>query len=919
MATGNGLVCYNGYSFRSFTTKDGLPDNEVFGLYEDIYHRLWMKPFAKEICYMWKGRIYNRHNDEMLKKVKLHNIAQYVVSDRWGNVFASESNAITCISPTGEVKRITQLDGQSLYYLVPRLDTAGRLLALSKNKLYRYQRDHFELVLVLPESNLPDYIEGPMRTFITESLSWTPPALFLSRYNCNSRTGLYFSDVERARTHYFGRLSDTSVILATSDGIHIKNLFTGKLQETLLDGYDVACAMHDKEGNLWAGTLGQGVFRISRSPISSIPLSKASQPIRFLQAGPKELILSSDDGMLALVRHTGARPALLWERPIDPAHAHELCTYAGRNSEGRWVINQGGYFRLYTSSLKPLPHYAALHVYSKTVMEEGKDQLLVGTPVELNRVDTRRLQCTDTLLQDRITAVTKLGKIIYAGTLNGLFMSDGNQQMTPCTLPELTGHIAALYADSLLWVANNNATLIILDHDKALARITSDNGLVCNHIFVIKSSKNLVWIGTDEGLYALTKSPPFRIVRHLSERHGLNSNEIHHLEVTGGTIWAASSKGLNYFKEQDVIPVKQQASFLVTTVQNEDVVIPLQQQPLTLNKKTLRIDFDVIDHSGISKPGFAYRLNEGKWTELDNSSLYFPTLPYGDFVVFLRATSPEWEAPKIIQIAFYRPPPLYLRWWFVLLLTLSGAAVLAYLARRYLQWESRKEKERLLVQQNLLQLEQLALQGQMNAHFIFNCITAIRQHYNKGDLARANRFVDAFSALIRTAFEMVNQTFTSLDKELRYLGQYLRVEQERFNHSFSFTIKTELAIRASQVPVPTMLLQPLVENAIKHGVRSLPDGLGAIQIGIKQQEGWISITIEDNGPGRKRNQHIDETGRPIISITSTTVNQKRIDILNQLFDGLISMQTTDIPDPEGHIAGTRVTLTYPLNIYELTV
>jgi len=559
-----------------------------------------------------------------------------------------------------------------------------------------------------------------------------------------------------------------------------------------------------------------------------------------------------------------------------------------------------------------------LRIYNKSAVPEDKDHMLFGTPLAMLRVDTRHFRILDTLLNERVTSVAKMKETIYAGTLNGLYAAKPGTAMAPFALPGLRGHITALCADSILWVANNTPALIAVDGDCVLARLDHNDGLVCRHITAIRASDSLLWIGTDEGLYTVTRRAPFKVVRHLSEMQGLNSNEVRYLEATHGIVWAATNKGLNYFREQEMIPARRQVSFLITALRNEDTVLPLLQQTTELKGKTLRIDFDVVDQSGVSQPRFAYRLNEGKWIELDNDYLYFPTLPYGNFTVFLHASSPGWDAPKVIRMSFHRPYPLYLRWWFLLLLALLGAALLACLVRRYLRWESKKERERLLVQQNLLQLEQLALQGQMNAHFIFNCITAIRQHYNKGDLARANRFVDVFSTLIRTAFEMVNQTFTSLDKELRYLEQYLKVEQERFSHSFRFTITTDILTSAALVPVPTMLLQPLVENAVKHGVRSLPDGMGAIQIGITQQEDKIHIAVEDNGAGRKRDQHLDEAGRPVISITSTTVNQKRIDILNKLFEGQIAMQTIDIVDRGGRIAGTRVILTYPLSIYELT-
>ena len=218
------------------------------------------------------------------------------------------------------------------------------------------------------------------------------------------------------------------------------------------------------------------------------------------------------------------------------------------------------------------------------------------------------------------------------------------------------------------------------------------------------------------------------------------------------------------------------------------------------------------------------------------------------------------------------------------------------------------------MQLNLLELEQMALQGQMNPHFIFNSIASIKEYYNSGDIIKANRLLDTFTSLIRTTFEISAQTFTTLADELKYLSQYLQIEQERFNNSFSFSIDKQIQVPESQVPVPTMLLQPLVENAVRHGMRHLPDGKGKIAITIVQQQEIIAIAIADNGLGRRATLEMKKRQYFHNSVTSTTVNEKRIDILNKILDQKINIHIEDIMEEEHHISGTIVTISYPLNI-----
>lgn len=225
----------------------------------------------------------------------------------------------------------------------------------------------------------------------------------------------------------------------------------------------------------------------------------------------------------------------------------------------------------------------------------------------------------------------------------------------------------------------------------------------------------------------------------------------------------------------------------------------------------------------------------------------------------------------------------------------------------------RRDQQRLNIERNLLRLEQTALQGQMNPHFIFNCIAAIKQYYNAGDISKANSFVDSFASLIRQTFELGTETFVPLDKELGYLIQYMDVEKARFNDSFCYYIKKQTKLPDSVIFVPAMLVQPIVENAIRHGVRHLMDKKGEVYISVVQIDDQIEFTIKDNGIGREKNMALK--GRITLNeLNSGMVNEKRIHILNRLFSGSVKMQVEDLYDKEGTANGTKVIISFPVNL-----
>jgi sensor histidine kinase YesM len=282
----------------------------------------------------------------------------------------------------------------------------------------------------------------------------------------------------------------------------------------------------------------------------------------------------------------------------------------------------------------------------------------------------------------------------------------------------------------------------------------------------------------------------------------------------------------------------------------------------------------------------------------------------------LRAFSPNWTEGAIFKQTFYNPPPFYRAWWFVFFVSLGGIIIALFTAFLIIKRFRKKDKDKLRVQQNLLMLEQMALQGQMNPHFIFNCIAALRYYYASGNTEKADKFIEHFSMLIRQTFEMGTAIFIPLEKELGYLTQYLNVEQMRFNDSFSYHIRKEMDDLGTNIVVPAMLLQPIVENAVRHGIRHLPDNVGEITLSVIQKNDLVTFVITDNGIGRKRSAQLkSQTSLP--ALTSTIVNEKRIHILNKVFNGKIIMEIEDTYTDGRPDCGTRVTISFPVNLKEL--
>ena len=154
----------------------------------------------------------------------------------------------------------------------------------------------------------------------------------------------------------------------------------------------------------------------------------------------------------------------------------------------------------------------------------------------------------------------------------------------------------------------------------------------------------------------------------------------------------------------------------------------------------------------------------------------------------------------------------------------------------------------------MLELEQTALRSQMNPHFIFNCLTSIQQLIVSGNIVDANDHLVKFARLIRKTLELSARPYIKLKDEKDYLEEYLALEQLRIPGQFEFSIAIDGNINISKTEIPNMMLQPIVENCIRHGIKHLENKKGTISISFHQHPDFILCTITDNGIGRNNNE-----------------------------------------------------------------
>ncbi len=217
--------------------------------------------------------------------------------------------------------------------------------------------------------------------------------------------------------------------------------------------------------------------------------------------------------------------------------------------------------------------------------------------------------------------------------------------------------------------------------------------------------------------------------------------------------------------------------------------------------------------------------------------------------------------------------------------------------------------------EQLLKAKLEALRSQMNPHFIFNSLNAIQECILTNNVDAAYKYLSEFSKLQRMVLNNSEKELIPLSSEIEMLQLYLSLESLRFSKSFSYSMDMKAVADPDEVMIPSLITQPLVENAIWHGLRN-KEGIKTLAIVYEELNGTIFITIEDNGIGRERAADIksQKLGSNRFGSKGTMMLQQRLSVLSQHFNATIAIQFTDKADAEGNATGTKIVLSFPANL-----
>ncbi len=224
--------------------------------------------------------------------------------------------------------------------------------------------------------------------------------------------------------------------------------------------------------------------------------------------------------------------------------------------------------------------------------------------------------------------------------------------------------------------------------------------------------------------------------------------------------------------------------------------------------------------------------------------------------------------------------------------------------------ELKETQKRLAIEKQYRDSELKALKAQMNPHFIFNALNSIQEYIVLNQKNLASDYLARFADLMRKYLQHSDKGSISIQEEIDCLNMYLELEKVRFEDKLQYTIEVNSALNTEELSIPTMIIQPYVENALKHGLLHKKDNR-KLNISVSKKDACIICIIKDNGVGRARAKEIQNKRRKEHQSFATKATENRLDLLNFGKDKKIGIQNIDLFDSDHNASGTKVIMTIP--------
>ncbi len=928
VGTRNGMVRFDGFTFKYYDKS--VFDDIIMDIKVDPQKNVWIGTRKNGLLKM--SSYDNTNQTEIEQYIAPHGLCSNMVADisigKSGEIwFGSGKNCVFL------------LDKKTLTSIIPRnkdynedliLDNHNNLWIVQESKLFKYNIDSNTLMQVIT----------PNRLFST-----------LSELNIDSKNRLWVNTTNKGAFV----MQDSSFIWFDS---------AKSVDEITPSIYD----------HIWFSA-GTGLHKLKLESFKFIPYDKLvfNDP-RFLTPEIIMEEDNENNLWMAfykkLIKYDGNNFNVYHLNPNE-----DIFSIKKNNKGELWIGGKNGIYKNKKDTLEFFEiENLLINTHGiDIIIDYGINGLIVSAHGDLYRLKDNQFWSYNLLKKLGVNSIKifsyvkdKWGRI-WIGSDRGLMMLNNNLLYWVNNIEEMQNIvIRSLLVDkdeNLVIYSTRSSFKLIFDTEgnfegpEKLISYTSIENLVSPYATSsILDHHGNIWLATEKGTNKLT---PIRDnkhlykVKHFSKENGFTTGIVDNLKFSNlnneNTLWWTNEKNIAKLNLDDLQEEEKEAN--IPTVLLKDININQQfvdfkqlnntsyttnlkhhdklanysspvgafnnypeflSVPYTMNHLTFH--FSAIDWNGPQTIQYQYKVEgmDEAWSELSNTTFAdYRNIPYGNHALKVKAVNQSGNWSNILEYPFTINPPWWLAPWAKIMWGIMAIGIILGLAQLRIKTIRKKIRKEESYNSKIFLLESKALRAQMNPHFIFNVINSIQSYVFLHSELEANKYINTFSKLLRMTLEMSNSDTISLDEEIKYIESYLALESIRIGNDFKSSVTIDDNIDKNNIRIPCMLFQPIIENAILHGLMP-KTGEKKLTITMMLDGNYLKGIITDNGIGRLKASKIKENQTITHKSMATRIMKERFDISNTINELKLSMKTIDLIENKKPM-GTKVILSIPIS------
>ena len=912
VATDNGIYKFDGQRFKRFSTENGLPDNDCHSIEKDNSGKLWVLCYNANICYIENDRVYSKKNDPALAKIKLNSHWNYgclfddfilfVEQETNVNYRIYKNKKIEMDSRKGEfiqLKRYNVLLGKK------------SITAYSKKNIkiaeYPYNKKSNDQIKTLNENCFVLFSEGKTIRFEIKNNSFALKTLPIKNLKADE-----FIVINH---HLWTKKEKDFLYPLTREMQAIKTQKIAKDQNTINNIYQ------DFQGGFWKSTRGDELYYYTYSKNKYIDTQNGLTSTTFdANFGNRtEFFVATEMSVIQQINDNGLLPFRLAHTFQSPNHVitmasnknHIIC---GTNLGNTWIYNRQ------TKNAQTLQNLGSF----KQIDYVNDSIILASTSSSCSRINFISKEIQKIFTGRAISSHMYRENNYFIGTIKGIHQvyKDTIWKELPLNKSNFKGleqlqnwSISDIkHVGDILIVTTSQKGIFLFQKNKTI-HLTVQDGLIennCKGIYIQNDTS--IWVSSSSGISIISfrKDLTKITIRNLTKFNGLVSSNIQGIHFLNPYIYLVTTRGIVGLHKDELFSKESKPIVYITDVKvnAKEILCKQANNVFASATNSLELSLSAIDYRSEGNIRYAYRLKglTNIWKLTSNKEIIFERLAPKKYILEVKAqnSNNQWSE-KPARLEFEILPAWHQKLWvrilaLVFCILLIGWLVFYFQQRRF---QSRLKAEAQL--KHLSEIELKAIKAQINPHFIFNTLNAIQYFIQNNENEKADEYLSRMSNVIRSTLNFSNETSIALNDEIDYLTNYLELESLRFDDDFEYSIIKNIAAIHLSIQIPTMVLQPHIENALKHGLKPKKTGKKILSLKIYKHLNSIYCEIKDNGIGRKKSLEMNELSQLKHASQGDYLANEKLALFKTMHKINATIEIIDLEN-NGFACGTKVIL-----------